>query len=123
MAAITVGLIDFDEIVRGDLLDLTFDVQHDLDFTGKTIYSEVRKDMDTPIILKFKESDGSLVITTASSVLFSIQFYKSASDMDINTSKYQISVIFGTAPNYEDKQTFITGNFNVVEEITQKPTI
>lgn len=121
MAAINVGILDFDDIVRGELLDMSFDVEHDLDFTGKTIYSEVRKEMDSPVVLSFTEEDGSLTKTDASSTLFDLRFLKTATEMEINTSLYHFSVIYGTAPDFDDKQTIIVGKFNVIEEITQKP--
>lgn len=119
------GYIEYNEVVKGDMLDVTFDVEHDLDLTGKTLYAEVvvdpTKNASSAPVLKFKESDGSLVKTIATSTLMSVRLYKQASDMEIAPGKYLISVVMGTDPDFEDKQTIIRGKMTVLVEITNRP--
>ena len=124
MASISIGLIKFSEVVRGDMLDVSFSITHNLDLTGKTLYAEVRREMDRPIILSFNEQNGSLTKIVNSATSMTLRFYKSASDMgSLGINQYQISVIMGTSPNYQDKQTIIEGTFEVVTEITKKPLL
>ena len=122
---ISMGYIEYNEVVKGDMLDVTFDVEHDLDLTGKTLYAEVvvdpTKNASSAPVLKFKESDGSLVKTIATSTLMSVRLYKQASDMEIAPGKYLISVVMGTDPDFEDKQTIIRGKMTVLVEITNRP--
>lgn len=123
MAAIIIGVIEINNVVRGDMLDVSFGVQHDLDLTGKSLYSEVRREQDTEVILKFSELDNSLIKTVTSSQLMNLRFHKDASNMAVPVGAYQLSVVMGTAPNYEDKQTIIQGTLKVGREITHKPTV
>ena len=125
MAGITRGLIAISDVVRGDMLDISFNVTHDLDnFVGKTLYMEVKTGMDEPTVLVFKESDGSLTKTIISGTSFTIRLQKTALEMAaIDLTTYQLSIIMGTDPGYTDKQTIIEGAFQVVDEITEKPTL
>ena len=124
MAGITRGIIAISDVVRGDMLDLSFNVTHDLsNFTGKTLYMEVKTGMDEPTVLTFKESDSSLTKTIISGTRFTIRLQKTALEMAaIDLTTYQLSIIMGTDPGYTDKQTIIEGTFQVVDEITEKPT-
>ncbi len=122
MAAIECGIISLTNVVRGDMLDVSIGVEHDLDLTGKTLYAEVRRNDDAPVLLKFMELDSSLVKTVSSAQLMTIKFYKPASAMNIPDGNYQIAVVMGTSPGYEDKQTIIRGTVSVISEITHKPT-
>jgi hypothetical protein len=124
MAGITRGLISIDDVIRGDMFDLSFDVTHDLsNFVGKILYSEVRVDQDQDPILIFKESDSSLTRTVNSSTSFTIRFQKTALQMStLDLGTYQITIVMGTSPDFADKQTIIDGTFTIVDEITEKPT-
>ena len=119
------GYIEFNEVVKGDMLDVSFDVQHDLDLTGKTLYAEVvvdpTKNASSAPILKFRESDESLVKTIVSDTIMTIRLYKQASDMEIASGKYLISIVMGSDPDFEDKQTIIRGKMTVLVEITNRP--
>lgn len=127
MAGIEVGNIDI-IVTRGDMLNESFEVTNtDVNFVtqneivGKTFYCEVKKNMDDTPILVFKESDSSLV-KTINGELVTVQLSKSASVIEaLILGTYKLSIIMGTAPNYEDKETFIKGTFTVTEEITEKP--
>lgn len=129
MAAIEIALIDFEEVVSGDMLDVTFDFDHDLGslLTGKTLYSEVIPDPSRNTskepVLKFSESDGSLTNTVISATRLELRFKKPASEMELPATKYLVSVVMGTLPGFEDKQTIIQGDFPVVFERTNKPSV
>ena len=125
MAEIKFDTIEMKEVVRGDMLDRTYLMQHNLDIAGKKFYAEVREDMDTEIVLKFEDKDNnsSLVVDIISDTSMTFRFNKKASEMNVSPAAYQISVIMGTAPEYEDKQTIIRGTMTVVKEITKKPTV
>jgi len=122
MAAIEKGIIKLENVVSGDMLDVTIEVRHDIDLSGKTVYAEMRRNKDLDLVLKFQEADGSLVKTVASPQVMMLRFYKPASAMELDIYTYKMSVIMGTAPSYEDKQTIIEGTVGVVLEITKKPT-
>lgn len=123
MASIQPMQIKITDIIRGDMLDVSFNVTHNLaDLSGKTLYAEVRREQDSPIVLSFAELDNTLNYATITATEFTIAFIQPASVMEaISPALYRISVIMGTAPNYEDKQTIIEGTFQVVTEITKKP--
>lgn len=118
---ISIGYIEFNEVVKGDMLDVSFDVQHNLDLTGKTLRAEVVNDPArsaiSSTVLSFIESDGSLVKTIDSDMLMTIKLYKKASEMEIASGKYLISITMGTEPDFEDRQTIIRGRMNVLVEI------
>ena len=123
MAEINKAIIVMAEVVRGDMLDRAYLMTHNLDVTGKTFYAEVREDMDADIVLKFGEDEEASFADVISDTSIIIRFKKAASEMNINPALYQLSVVMGTAPDYEDKQTIIRGTMTVVKEITQKPTV
>ena len=122
---ISMGYIEFIEVVKGDMLDVSFDVNHDLDLAGKTLYAEVVADptkyASSGAVLKFREADASLVKTIVSDTIMTIRLYKQASDMEIASGKYLISIVMGSDPDFEDKQTIIRGKMTVLVEITNRP--
>ena len=121
MAAIECGIISLIKVFRGDMLDVTIGVKHNLDLTGKTLYAEVREEQDADIILKLSESDGSLIKTITSETIMYLRFFKAASAMVVPRGSFQIAVVMGTLPDFEDKQTIITGTISFAQEIAHKP--
>lgn len=118
MAAIEVGILDFEDVVKGDLFDVSFDIE-DIDLTGKTLLMQVKKD-DT-LIIEFKESDNSLTKTVVSTVKTSVRIIKTPTLMNtVTVSVYPYSIIMYTAA--DDEQTIVEGNFYVVTKIAKKPT-
>ena len=124
MPQIDIGTLVFGDVVRGDALDVAFNLVTDLDLTGLTMYAEVRKDQDMPVVLSFEEP-YTLIKTALPDEdnlhVWGVGFRRDAEDMDIPIGVYQMQLIVGTLPDFSDKTTIAKGEFNVVKEITQKP--
>ena len=118
---IEIGYIELTGVIKGDMLDVSFDIEHDLDLTGKSLRAEVIADpvrsATSGVVLSFNESDESLVKTISTSTLMTVRLYKKASDMEIAPGKYLIAVAMGTDPEFEDRQTLVRGKVNVLVEI------
>ena len=125
---ITTGYIEIEDVVKGDMLEVNFTVEHDLDLTGLALYAEMIKDpaknANHEPVLKFSEIDGSISKTITNEELMTIRLFKYAEAMElVPVDKYLFSVVMGTAPDFNDKQTIIRGKINVVVEITKRPTV
>ena len=124
---ISTGYIELEDIIKGDLMEVYFDVEHDLDLTGMSLYAEMINDPakhnNREPRLKFSEEDGSISKILTGEGLMEIRLFKYAEAMDlIPPDKYLFSIVMGTAPDFNDKQTIIRGKITVVIEITNRPT-
>ena len=119
MSAIILGKLTLDEVIHGDLFDITFDIE-DINLSGKTLLMQVRLEQDLPVIVEFKESDGSLLKTVTSNILTTVRLLKSSVAMkQVQLGFYKHSIIMYTSA--DDEQTIIDGLFTVVEKIAEKP--
>lgn len=115
MAAIITGTINFTNVYAGDLFDVTFEITG-IDLTGKILQSQLRATYDTPIVLEFKESDGSLIKTVVSTTSTTVRLLKAASLMEITPGAYQHTIIMYTTD--EDVQTIVNGTMTIIPQIT-----
>lgn len=115
MAAIEIGLFNFDNVVTGDMLDVTIDIAG-IDLTGKTLKCQWRESYDTAAVVELKESDGSLIKTVVSSILTTARFVKNSTAMKIPMGIYKHKIIMYTTS--EDVQTIAEGTAEVVFQIT-----
>lgn len=123
MAAILPGILNFKQVVKGDLFDVTIDFITAIDCTGKNFSLQVKKDPNSTLILEFEESDGSLTVGVASAVpntlktTRTIRFYKPASEMMLNESIYRCGLMIWS--DASDKQTFFAGTFQIVAYVPE----
>ena len=110
------------KVKRGNMIDQTYGGTHNgIDFSGKSIYAEMRIAMDSPVVLKYSTSDGTLTFSYDSST-FTLRFYQKASAiLAIPCNIYQLEVMMGTSPDYDDHQTFIIGICEIGTQIVQNP--
>jgi hypothetical protein len=126
MAAIQPGVIRFNNVYQYDMFDVTFEITG-INIGGKTLKCQVRESADTPVVLEFIESDGSLIKTVVSTTLTNVRFYKESEEMklpplsepNMTPKYYQLTIIMYTDDSdVEDVVTIVTGTMNVIAPIT-----
>ena len=117
MAEIVAGAMNLEDVRHGDLFDVVFDVEG-IDLTGKTLFCQVRREMDAEVCLTFRESDGSLIKNVVSSNLTTVTLRKSSTFMkSVSPYAYKYDIIMFTTN--DDEQTIIEGKINVIPRITE----
>lgn len=115
MAAISIATFNFDDVVKGDMIDISIDIEG-IDLTGKTLLCQWRENYDKDVVVEFNETDGSLVKTIVSTTKTTVQFLKYSSSMDVIIGTYLHSIIMFTTD--EDVQTLAKGTVSIVSQIT-----
>ena len=118
MAALIIGEINFKGVFTRDLFDVSFDVKG-IDLNSKTALCQVRKADNTPVVVEFDATDGSLVLTPTSTTLSTLRLVRSSKYMYIEPGKYLHSIIVFTA-GQDDVQTIATGYFEIIPQVTIK---
>jgi hypothetical protein len=111
-------------LVRGDhwrglLLQLTTgtneETQTPRDLTGATIRMQLRaRPEGETIYAEWSTNDGTVSITDAEAGEFSIIGRR----MDVPAIRYYYDLEF-TFPGFEDRQTYITGRWDITQDITR----
>lgn len=126
MAEITKAVLSYGEVYKGCLFDTTFELVTNVTVTGKLFIFQVRRNPEDTIILTFKESDGSLVVSAAQAVpgtdqtTRNITLHKDGDDMNIAPSLYRCGLMVYS--DLTDPEYLTEGTFDVLNTIPKPPT-
>jgi hypothetical protein len=111
--AYTYSEINLSDVIRGDVLELTFEVSEDYPLTGKKVKAQFKEAADIEVsVLEFNTENGSIEKNGQFIVL-----RKKASQMNIAVGRYVYDVQFYT--DADDVVTLFGGTFKVKQDVTR----
>lgn len=113
------GKIDFNEIVKGDTFDVSFDLEG-FDISAGSLHMEVRTHAGGSLILSFATTDGSIVVTPDSvtpTQKATVRLIKSSAVMKTVATGSFVQDIEHRLAGVVTTLTKV-GQFNVVKEVT-----